>query len=66
MASLQEFREEVEAVSRQNGVDPSVVLSLLALEERHQNLHGYGARGRLRRDMAAIVEEALRDSTNPA
>jgi hypothetical protein len=40
-------------------VPPALVRALLELEERHQNLHSYGARPRLRRDIAQLLEEPL-------
>ena len=42
-------------------MDPALVLALLALEDGHRNLHGYGARPRLRRAAERIIDEAYAD-----
>jgi len=56
-----QYPEVIEAVcAGQKDVTPALVRALLDLEERHQNLHSYGARPRLRREIAQLLEEPLR------
>ena len=51
----------VEDVCAETGVDAGLVMRLLALEDGHRNLHGYGARPRLRRAAEQIIDEAQGD-----
>ncbi|WP_373461873.1 DNA modification system-associated small protein [Sphingomonas sp. SORGH_AS_0879] len=48
-------------VSSRHGVPVRVLRRLLALEDDHRNLHGWGARPALRRDIAAVIEEEMRE-----
>ncbi|PZW40409.1 hypothetical protein C8P66_12448 [Humitalea rosea] len=54
-----EYRDVVEDVARKTGVSADLIVDLLNLERRHQNLHGWGARPALRRDISAILDRAL-------
>ena len=58
MTRLTDRERIVEEVCGETGVDPALVLSLLALEDGHRNLHGYGARPRLRRAAEKIIDDA--------
>jgi hypothetical protein len=49
----------IRSVSEEQGVDPDLILELLALEPQHSNLHGYGARARLRRAAEALIDAAF-------
>ncbi len=60
-----EYRTEIEQVAGATGVPVDVIVDLLNLEYRHQNLHGWGARPQLRRDMAEIVNRALASQNAP-
>jgi len=50
----------VAEVCAQEGVDQSFIEALLELETQHGDLLAWGARPHLRRDVAAIVEVALK------
>lgn len=58
--SLLQYSEEIQAVCAANGVSADLVRRLLGLEERYPNLHSWGARPRLRREIAQLLEESLR------
>lgn len=58
-----EYRSVVEQVATATGVSADLIVELLNLEFRHQNLHGWGARPALRRDIAAIIDRARQDET---
>lgn len=58
-SGLLQYQDEIAEVCAQNDVPVELVLALIALEERHQNLHTYGARPRLRRIIAEILEAHL-------
>ncbi len=58
-----EYRSVVEQVASTTGVNADLIVELLNLEFRHQNLHGWGARPALRRDIAAIIDRARQDET---
>lgn len=49
----------IERVAETAGVPVSVVMELLALEPHHQNLHAWGARPALRREIVTIVDRAI-------
>lgn len=53
------LEQQIELVSSRNGVSAGTMRRLLALEEDHPNLHSWGARPALRRDIDAIIEEDL-------
>jgi hypothetical protein len=50
------LEQQIELVSSQNGVSAETLRQLLALEESHRNLHTWGARPALRREIDAIIE----------
>lgn len=50
------LQQQIELVSSQNGVSAETLRQLLALEENHSNLHTWGARPALRRQIGAIIE----------
>lgn len=54
-----EYREVIERVAGEAGVPVSIIMELLALEPQHQNLHAWGARPALRREIVAIVDRAI-------
>jgi hypothetical protein len=54
-----EYREVVEDVAGKTGVSADLILDLLNLERRHQNLHGWGARPALRREISTILDRVL-------
>ena len=54
-----EYQAEIEQVAAATGVSVDIIVDLLNLEFRHQNLHSWGARPQLRREMAEIVDCAL-------
>lgn len=54
-----EYRAEIDGVAASTGVDAALIVELLALESRHQNLHGWGARPQLRREIAEIIGRVL-------
>lgn len=54
-----EYRDVIERVAQGMGMPASVVMELLALEPLHQNLHAWGARPALRREIVAIVDRAI-------
>lgn len=58
MTRLTDRERIVEEVCSETGVDASLVLTLLALEDGHRNLHGYGARPKLRRAAERIIDAA--------
>jgi hypothetical protein len=58
--SLEDRGEIIAAVAEQTGVDPDLIVSLLALEPNHRNLHAWGARPSLRRDIDRLIEVALK------
>lgn len=53
------LEQQIELVSSRNGVSALTLRRLLALEDDHRNLHSWGARPALRRDIEAIVEEDM-------
>lgn len=59
MPSLLDHDDLIVAVSQRNGVKPELVRALMELEARFPNLHGYGARPALRREMMKIIEESF-------
>lgn len=54
-----DYRNVVEEVAARTGVQADLIVELLNLEYRHQNLHGWGARPALRREIAAIIDRAF-------
>jgi len=59
MTRLTDRERIVEEVCGETDVDPALLLALLALEDGHRNLHGYGARPRLRRAAEQIIDQAF-------
>ena len=60
MATSQEiFREQLTLAAETNDIPEETLCRLLALERDHQNLHGWGARPALRRDISKIIEEEM-------
>jgi len=55
----EEYRSAVEAVALQTDLPVELLVELLDLESRHQNLHGWGARPALRREIATILDRAI-------
>jgi membrane-bound lytic murein transglycosylase B len=49
----------IRTVAQEKGVDPELILALLALESDHGNLHAYGARSKLRRAAETLIDAAL-------
>lgn len=60
MNDLTDREAVVRDICAEYEIDPSLVMSLLALEENHTNLHAYGARPRLRRAAEVILERSFR------
>ena len=54
-----EYRDVVFAAAKAAGVPPELLIELLDLESKHTNLHAWGARPALRREIADIMERAL-------
>lgn len=54
-----EYRDVVEEVALRLGVPVELIVELLGLEARHSNLHAWGARPALRRELSAIVDRAI-------
>lgn len=60
MSDLVTKREPtIRTVAEEKGVDPELILALLALEQDFANLHAYGARGKLRRAAEALVDASF-------
>lgn len=59
LTTLLQYDDVITSVCERNGVDPELVRGLLRLEARYPNLHGWGQRPALRRDMAALVDVSL-------
>jgi hypothetical protein len=55
----------IRAVAKEKGVEPELILALLALERENANLHAYGARGKLRRAAEALIDAALAREGDP-
>lgn len=53
------FNAQLAGASEANDVPERVLRRLLELEMQHQNLHGWGARPALRRDIAIVMEEEM-------
>jgi hypothetical protein len=53
------LEQQIEQVSSRNGVSAHTLRRLLSLEDEHRNLHSWGARPALRRDIEAIIEEDM-------
>lgn len=58
-----DYRDVVEEVATRTGVQADLIVELLNLEFRHQNLHGWGARPALRREIANIIDRAFARET---
>ena len=58
MTRLTDRERIVEEVCSETGVDASLVLTLFSFEDGHRNLHGYGARPKLRRAAERIIDAA--------
>lgn len=59
MSNTEIYDDLLAKVCAANQVPEDIVRQILALEAKHQNLHGWGARPALRRDIEAIVDAAL-------
>lgn len=59
MSNAEIFDQQLASVCARHNVPEAVVRQILALETSHQNLHGWGARPALRRDINQIVDAAL-------
>ena len=59
---LDNYDEIIRAVADRNEVSFDLVKKLIALEEDHGNLHGYGARPALKRAVNEIIDAALTES----
>ena len=55
-----EHRTLIDRVAAENGVSSDLVMSLLNLEATHANLHGWGARPALRREITQIIDAHLK------
>ncbi len=55
----EDHRDLIDRVTTANNVEPDLVMELLALEAKHSNLHGWGARPALRRDLSTIMDAHL-------
>lgn len=60
VATTEILEGQLMAVSVAHDVPVGTLRRLLALEGDHRNLHGWGARPALRRDIAAVLEEEMR------
>ena len=49
----------IRAVAEEKGVDPELVLALLALEQEFANLQAHGARGKLRRASERLIDASI-------
>lgn len=56
---LLQYADVIAEVSAANEVSGELLLQLVKLEPEHRNLHGYGARPKLRRAIEAILEPHL-------
>ena len=56
---LNDLDRIVREVAAEQAVDPELLIRLLRLEEEHRELHGWGARPRLRRAAEQILDAAL-------
>ena len=56
---LIDYQEEIEAACAATSVPSALIIALLSLEKRFQNLHSYGARPNLRREIGELLEEHL-------
>jgi hypothetical protein len=54
-----EYRDAVIAAAEKGEAPVDILLELLQLENVHTNLHGWGARPALRRDMERILDRAI-------
>lgn len=54
-----EHDDLIVSVCARHGTDPDVVRALLALEADFPNLHGWGQRPSLRREMARIMDASF-------
>ena len=54
-----DYRDVIDGVAARTGVSADLIVELLNLEFRHQNLHGWGARPALRREIAEIIDRAF-------
>lgn len=54
-----EYRDAVNAAAEKGEAPVEVLLELLQLENVHTNLHGWGARPALRRDVERILDSAI-------
>lgn len=59
-----EYRDEIEEVATRMGVEAELIVELLNLQYRHQNLHGWGARPALRREVATIIDRAFQRTSS--
>lgn len=59
LKGLLQHDDVIVSVCERNGMDPDLVRALLALESSFPNLHGYGMRPALRREMARIIDTRI-------
>lgn len=52
----EEYRDTVDEVAAKSGLPADLLVSLLDLELQYPNLHAYGARPALRRNITEILE----------
>jgi hypothetical protein len=58
------MRQKLAVACASNDVPEDLLLDLLDLEKKHQNLHAWGARPALRRDIAAVIDAHLKDGAS--
>jgi hypothetical protein len=56
---LMQYADVIADVCATNQVDPELLLKLVELEPLHRNLHAYGARPKLRREIETLIEPYL-------
>ena len=54
----------IREVAAEKGVEPELIVNLLGLEREFSNLHGYGARGKLRRAAEKMIDESMARQQN--
>lgn len=56
---LARYEDVITAACIANHIPTDLMLALVRLEPLHRNLHGYGAKARLRREIEALLEPRL-------
>ena len=56
---FEEHSDLIRQIAENNGVPVELIRQILELEPKYRNLHAWGARPALRRDLAALLDEAL-------